>query len=523
MRDAVEEAASSSTSTGSTSTGSSTQHRVPRLILIIICLTGAALLILNIVVVTCFLRRYIFKKSNMKVSERPSTSFDIATTATTPGSATCVDLVTSEAGSSVAPSDYQIEREECVEICVARDETPVNPSSECAPMLQPPLLPRAQSEHVPSPLPRRVQPASSPHHVQCLLSPHHRCTDSPPYLLSREDPHKSETPHLHASPKHGREDLTLPRHHLPSPRFTQSLALREGEVTVYDDISESENYEASSQIPDELPVMSDSSASAKHSQHRLNIPDVCPVIANTYEPILQHVRLQETILEYPEDHISVSSETSQNSRCSGCRDGSCSPYPAAVTPSQKPNTVQKPNQKRPLSEPACPSTSAKPITQVIYHGQPHLQQQLEQEREQDQSRQPKLYDYQSHLQPRLQQQHADGRYLPHQQRRRQESEGHHYPHQPQKHVEEEYQYPHQPQYNDEGYMFHHRHQPQHGDKDYHWYPERHPQPEEKCPCFYNGHERCVEEKHAPIRPPLQSSYCQSKYNMRGSAAESISY
>ncbi|ROT80251.1 putative nephrin-like protein [Penaeus vannamei] len=92
MRDAVEEAASSSTSTGSSNTGSGTQHRVPRLILIIICLTGAALLILNIVVVTCFLR-----------SERaPSTSFDIATTATTPGSATCVDLVSSDDGSSVA-------------------------------------------------------------------------------------------------------------------------------------------------------------------------------------------------------------------------------------------------------------------------------------------------------------------------------------------------------------------------------------------------------------------------------------
>lgn len=418
-----------------------------------------------------------------------------------------------------------------MEICVAREEAPAKSSSECAPMLQPPLPPRAHSEHVPSPMPRRVQPASSPHHVQCLLSPHHRCTDSPPYLLSREDPAKSEPPHLPpGSDLGGREDPPLPRH-LPGPRFTQSLALRGGEVTVYDDISESENYEASSQTPDELPGAGEGSASAKHSQHRLNIPDVCPVTVNTYEPLLQHVRLQETILEYPEDHISVSSETSQNSRCSGCRDGSCSPYPAAVTPSHKLSNAPKASQKRPFPEPACPSTSAKPITQVIYHGQPHLQQQLEQERELDQSRQPKLYEYHlPHLPPRLQQQQQqqqhppDGRYLPHQPRRRQESDGHHYPPQPQKHVEEEYPFPLPPQYNEDGYMFHRRHQqPQHGDKDYRWYPDRQPRPEEKCPCFYNGHEVCVEEEHAPARPSLQSSYCQSKYNMRGTAAETISY
>ncbi|ROT80250.1 hypothetical protein C7M84_001017 [Penaeus vannamei] len=259
----------------------------------------------------------------------------------------------------------RIEREDCVEICVAREEAPAKSSSDaCCP----------------------------PPQMHGLA----------PYLLSREDPAKSEPPHLPpGSDLGGREDPPLPRH-LPGPRFTQSLALRGGEVTVYDDISESENYEASSQTPDELPVAGEGSASAKHSQHRLNIPDVCPVTVNTYEPLLQHVRLQETILEYPEDHISVSSETSQNSRCSGCRDGSCSPYPAAVTPSHKLSAAPKASQKRPFPEPACPSTSAKPITQVIYHGQPHLQQQLEQERELDQSRQPKLYEYHlPHLPPHI--------------------------------------------------------------------------------------------------------------------------
>lgn len=410
-----------------------------------------------------------------------------------------------------------------MEICVPRDEVPLNPSPECSPVILPPPPPRVQSEHISSPMPRRLQPASSPHHVQCLLSPHHRCTDSPPYLLSREDPHKTEAPHLHPSSEHRREDLTHPHLHLSNARFTQSLSLREGEVTVYDDISESENYSASNQIPDDHPATSENPASSKPSQHRLNIPDVCPVIANTYEPILQHVRLQETILEYPEDHISVSSETSQNSRCSGCREGSCSPYPAAVTPSQKRHAVQKASHKPPAPEPAGPSASAKPITQVIYHGQPHLQQQLEQEIEQDQGHQPKTYDYHSHLQPRLQQ-HPDARYLPHQQRRRPEGEGHHYPHQQQKHAEEEYQYQHQPRYNGEGYVYHpHQHQQQRRDKEYHWYPERQQQQEEKCPCFHNGHQQCVEEKHTPIHASLQSSYCQSKYDMRPSAAESISY
>lgn len=52
------------------------------------------------------------------------------------------------------------------------------------------------------------------------------------------------------------------------------------------------------------------------------IPDVCPVSSTSFEPILQHVRLQETIMEYPEeDTCSVLSHASDASKCSGCHQG----------------------------------------------------------------------------------------------------------------------------------------------------------------------------------------------------------
>lgn len=52
------------------------------------------------------------------------------------------------------------------------------------------------------------------------------------------------------------------------------------------------------------------------------IPDVCPVNSTSFEPILQHARMQETIMEYPEeDTCSVLSHTSDTSKCSGCHQG----------------------------------------------------------------------------------------------------------------------------------------------------------------------------------------------------------
>ncbi|XP_069945661.1 nephrin-like [Cherax quadricarinatus] len=265
------------------STVDSQQPRVPRLILLLISLTGTALLVLNISIIVCFLRHRAIKR-NISASSSKMTTLDIYTP--TFGDAGHCDELPLTSMSDVPPPEYK--------------------SLECQ---------------------TRVDESDQ---------------------SSLTAPHITECPEPHATP-----------HSLKStnPSTRTKSPLLNGGINVQSDRIPPEKSE--------LPLQSTVSILASTSprkQEKLILteigttgpslkPDVCPMTSNSHHSSHQKKELLKSFSE--DDERSVSSERSSDSY-------GFSPKHMHAT----------------LSSPCQPPRQT---TQVIYHGQPHIQQQLEQE------------------------------------------------------------------------------------------------------------------------------------------------
>ncbi|XP_037792359.1 nephrin-like, partial [Penaeus monodon] len=124
MIDVLEEVARGSTH--------GSQPRMPRLMLLLISLTGTALLVLNISIIVCFLRRRALNRS-MSASSSKSTAFEVYTPATTPGPPAPDEHLPLTSANDGPPPDYhQVE-------CQTRvDECPGGALASLAPEVEPP-------------------------------------------------------------------------------------------------------------------------------------------------------------------------------------------------------------------------------------------------------------------------------------------------------------------------------------------------------------------------------------------------
>ncbi|XP_037795077.1 synaptogenesis protein syg-2-like [Penaeus monodon] len=126
----------------------SSQSRMPRLILLLLSLTGTALLIVNVSIIVCFLRRRAQRRnlsdssSKFTLSTLPSSksTFDVYAPAVTPP-APHVDHLPLTAASTISPPDYQVE-------CHTADDT-----RESASVSPPPTSAEPQPPHVTPPSP----------------------------------------------------------------------------------------------------------------------------------------------------------------------------------------------------------------------------------------------------------------------------------------------------------------------------------------------------------------------------------
>lgn len=144
----------------------------------------------------------------------------------------------------------------------------------------------------------------------------------------------------------------------PSSRSRSTSPLLNGGVSAKSDVFLLENDKHSSE--DGVTVVASSSPKRKeyeefkdtrHIVHVSNNPDVCPTTSDSSDPLLE---AQEAYNPYEDDRVSVaSSHHSTESYSCAQRHHNLGPM------------YQVPRQP----------------TQVIYHGQPHLQQQLEEEQQ----------------------------------------------------------------------------------------------------------------------------------------------
>ncbi|XP_037789232.1 uncharacterized protein LOC119584619 [Penaeus monodon] len=365
MLGVVEEAASSS------SMGGGSQQRVPRLILIIICLTGAALLILNIVIVSCFLRRYVFKKNS--ANARKPTTYSVYTPSTTPGSTTYGDLMS--LNPSVPPPEYQQ---------VRRDTDSEGTSTNTL---------RASFG---SP-----QKSTEPLCVQVLTVSEEGATSLEGHTSAQEDPYPQSRvapPQIHVTPPHahathGHEEQR--RASDGSVVSTKGAAPTKQEQCAYSDASCSRVMNPSSfgefTEQESLGVRSVCQSS--------NIPDVCPTTLTSYETMLpprQVPSCQEVIPEFPEDEEDEEEQEGDikdvNAKSTTVHEGSNTQYTSCQkhvpgsrfvdSPDSSPcrASVVQHHSDTPPTPRHNPATTARPSSQVIFHGQPHIQQQYEEQR-----------------------------------------------------------------------------------------------------------------------------------------------
>ncbi|ROT64030.1 hypothetical protein C7M84_018072, partial [Penaeus vannamei] len=282
----------------------SSQSRMPRLILLLLSLTGTALLIVNVSIIVCFLRRRAQRRnlsdssSKFTLSTLPSSksTFDVYAPAATPP-APHVDHLPLTAAGTISPPDYQIRARD-------RANPPPSPSRWSATR-------RTTRARLPAcPSPQRRAPA--PHVTPPLASSSPRAKSASPLLNGGiRGPGDAFRPE-EKSGSFAHKAIYCKTPQL-SPQLGRSMTL--------------DRQPGGLQVPSK--------------------PDVCPRSSNSREPLLQQSPYPE------EDRVSLLSHHSADSY-SICR-GRNSP---------KASSYRSP---------------AKPTTQVIYHGQPHLQKHLEQQ------------------------------------------------------------------------------------------------------------------------------------------------
>ncbi|KAG7157667.1 Nephrin-like 13 [Homarus americanus] len=277
----VEEVASSSSVEGQ-------QPRMPLLILLLISLTATALLVLNVAIIVCFVRRRAMKR-NISASSSKTTALEIYTP--TSGAAASGDELPLTSFSDIPPPEYQ--------------------SLDC-------------------------QTREDDCEQTSLISPHINVEPPEPLVT---------TPTIGTSPRSG-----------------STSPLLNGGISVQNNDTLLENTKLSpTDTVTNLTPGSPSKQERKMSKdsitpvHSSNTPDVCPVTTSSCEPLLQQ---QESFNTYSEDDQgSLSSHHSNSSY--GFESGQLRPK---LYSSYQPRLT----------------------TQVIYHGQPHIQQQLEQQQQQQQ-------------------------------------------------------------------------------------------------------------------------------------------
>ncbi|XP_069156203.1 nephrin isoform X2 [Procambarus clarkii] len=274
----VEEAASSSSSMDSQ------QPRVPLLILLLISLTATALLVLNVAIIVCFVRRRAMKR-NLSASSSKTTALELYTP--TSGAASSGDELPLTSFNDVPPPEYQ-----SIEL-QTREE-------ECE--------------------------------QTSLINP----------LINVEPPEPLTTPLMGTSP----------RSRSTSPLLNGGISVQNDAYHLKNDKS-SPKISVSKLMPGSSPKLENKmSMEYTTTVHSLNNPDVCPVATSSCKPLLKE---QEALNPYSEDDdASLSSHHSSSSYSfvSG------QTRPKFYSPCHRPSRL---------------------TTKVIYHGQPHIQQQIEQQ------------------------------------------------------------------------------------------------------------------------------------------------
>ncbi|XP_042243477.1 nephrin-like [Homarus americanus] len=269
MLDVMKEVSSSSTVGGH-------QPRLPRLILLLISLTGTALLVLNISIIVCFVRRRAIKL-NISASSSKTTTLDVYTP--TYGESNHGDELPLTSVDVFSPPKYSsLEHQTIVDNCEQTSR----------------VMPYVTSE--PSePLP------------------------TPP--LSRGSRSRSTSPLLNGGINLNSNRILLDKGELPPEKL----------------------FAPGSPSKSDKQILRERSPSA----HSSNNPDVCPTASSSHHPSLPKQEPHQPTSET--EQASLSSEESSDSD--------------DFSPRQLPSSCQ----------------TSRPATQVIYHGQPHLQLQLEQE------------------------------------------------------------------------------------------------------------------------------------------------
>nr|XP_045611164.1 nephrin-like [Procambarus clarkii] len=252
------------------------ESRVPRLILLLISLTGTALLVLNISIIVCFVKRQAIKR-NLSASSSKTTTLDAYTP--TFGGAAQGDEMPLASMSDVPPPPYK--SIEC--------KTRADGSN--------------QSDVVNTPI-----------------------TGRPPEPHATPQSIKSSSPLLNGGINVQNDGIPPEKNEL-IPQNTHGL------------LASSSPPKRENQIVKEINA----------AGHSSNNPDVCPMTSSSHHSSLHK---QELLKPYSEDQVSVSSEQSSDSY--GFSPDHSHPNLASCHP-------------------------ARQTTQVIFHGQPHIQQQLEQQ------------------------------------------------------------------------------------------------------------------------------------------------
>ncbi|KAK3879968.1 hypothetical protein Pcinc_015507 [Petrolisthes cinctipes] len=337
--DLNEKVASSSSSGGS----GEDLPRVPRLILLLTSLTGTALLVLNISIVVCFLRRRTMRR-NMSVSSSKTTAIDVYTPTT--ASAFQGDELPLATISDAPPPEYQsIDGKSHLEDC---DQTSLMTSSENSESLDqvptPPAPPSRPRSGTASPLLNGglgVQ-GERPGHDKNLFPP------DPSITLLSKPGHDTSTYPLDTSvtvlPLEGHDNTAA------FPPDTSITVLPSGSPR---------------QV--EVRLVTESDAASGHTSRN---PDVCPVMPSSISAHMSSSRPEEpTHRPYIDHHNPDTSSSDESSDSYAPSPKHLSSYHSSYQPA-----------------------AAKPTTQVIYHGQPHIQKQMEKQQEQEKLQQ-QYYQY----------------------------------------------------------------------------------------------------------------------------------
>ncbi|KAK7069629.1 hypothetical protein SK128_021259, partial [Halocaridina rubra] len=347
---------------------SSSQPRVPRLTLLLMSLTGVALLVLNISIIICFVKRFASGRSTSGSSFKTTVS-DTYTPASTPG-LTAEDEEKDESSDTII-SQYQIS-------CKSSLDKDNEDSSLITQHIITSEVPRSPKNKL------KVQ-TSIPLTEQFL----NRCSPGSKYKsalinggVNFSTSSRSSTPKIDSG-------------------YTES-------------VSEWKTIDCSTQLDDNI------SRRMKVSVHPSDIPDVCPKSPGSnsslprYEP-------QEESTTMPRDNLTHSPQQSSPSLIQLAErvddlgrqppmvyrhQDNMSP-PLALMPSTPSKLLTVPychdssarssiSEKSESQDTSAPCCSNKPKSQVIYHGQPHIQKQHELEEYQQQLQQFE-HHHQQHL------------------------------------------------------------------------------------------------------------------------------